>query len=163
MAVVCRSAFPGDEVNHQPFRQMKRNPLEEGMLTEESVGIGTVTRRMMQKRAVEIAFINGRSRHNVLQCDWEQAKRELTGGQEMDPKEAKLESAPEAERWDPVPGSEGHKVPEAPSDDEDREGRSDNERLVEEGIEEAEHDQMLRAANPRRGSAKSRKLRKRPS
>jgi osmotically-inducible protein OsmY len=53
-----------------------------------------------------------------------------------------LESAPESERWDPVPGSTGHKVPAAPSADEDEEGRSDNERLVEEGIAGAEHDQM---------------------
>jgi hypothetical protein len=63
----------------------------------------------------------------------------------MDPKEAVLESAPESERWDPVPGSAGHKVPVAASDDEDDEGRSDNERLVEEGIAGAEHDQMLQA------------------
>ena len=41
---------------------------------------------------------------------------------------------PEAERWDPVPGSEGRKAPVAPSADEDEEGRSDNERLVDEGM-----------------------------
>jgi hypothetical protein len=34
----------------------------------------------------------------------------------------------------------------APGEDEDEEGRSDNERLVEEGIEGAEHDQMRQAA-----------------
>ena len=44
-----------------------------------------------------------------------------------------------------MPGSEGRKVPVAPSADEDDEGRSDNERLVEEGIEAAEHDQMRQA------------------
>jgi hypothetical protein len=63
----------------------------------------------------------------------------------MDPKDAVLESAPESDRWDPVPGSTGHKVPVVPSEDEDEEGRSDNERLVEEGIAGAEHDQMLQA------------------
>ena len=41
-----------------------------------------------------------------------------------------------------MPGSTGHKVPAAPSEDEDEEGRSDNERLVEEGVAEAEIDQM---------------------
>ena len=75
-----------------------------------------------------------------------QARRELTGEPDTDPKEALLESAPESERWDPVPGSTGHKVPAAPSDDEDDEGRSDNERLVEEGVAEAEHDHMVQAA-----------------
>ena len=75
-----------------------------------------------------------------------QAKRELTGEPDTDPKNAMLESAPESERWDPVPGSTGRKVPVAPSEDEDDEGRSDNERLVEGGIAEAEIDQNVQAA-----------------
>jgi len=70
----------------------------------------------------------------------------LTGEPDTDPKEAVLEAASESERWDPVPGSEGHKVPAAPSADEDDDGRSDNERLVEEGIADAEHDQMRQAS-----------------
>ena len=86
----------------------------------------------------------------MSKSDWEQAQRELTGEPETDPKEAALESAPESERWDPVPGSAGHKAPVAPSEDEDDEGRSDNERLVEEGVEGAEHDQMRQAS---RGAA----------
>ena len=42
-------------------------------------------------------------------------------------------------------GSTGHKVPVAPSEDEDDEGRSDNERLVEGGIAEAEIEQSFQA------------------
>ena len=114
-------------------------------MTENSAGLGTVSRKMVRERAVELAVINGRSAQNVSKSDWEQAKRELTGEPDMDPKEAILESAPESERWDPVPGSTGHKVPVAASEDEDDEGRSDNERLVEEGIAGAEHDQMRQA------------------
>jgi len=124
---------------------MKTNPLKDGLLTENSAGIGTVTRKMVRERAVELAVINGRLAKATSKSDWEQAKRELTGEQDTDPKEEILESAPESERWDPVPGSTGHKVPAAPSADEDGEGRSDNERLVEEGIEGAEHDQMRQA------------------
>jgi hypothetical protein len=124
---------------------MKANPLKQGVLTENSTGIGTITRKMIRARAVEIALINDRSEQEVSKADWEQAKRELTGQPDMDPKEAILEAAPESERWDPVPGSAGHKVPVAASEDEDEEGRSDNERLVEEGVAEAEHDQMLQA------------------
>jgi hypothetical protein len=124
---------------------MKTNPLKEGTLTENSAGLGTVTRKMVRERAIELAVINGRSARDVSKSDWEQAKRELTGGSDTEPKEAVLESAPESERWDPVHGSTGHKVPVAPSEDEDDEGRSDNEKLVEEGIEGAEHDQMLQA------------------
>jgi len=124
---------------------MKPNPLKEGALTENSAGIGTVTRKMVRERAVELAIINGRSAQEVSKSDWEQAKRELTGDSDPDPNEVVLESAPESERWDPVPGSAGHKVPAAASDDEDDEGRSDNERLVEEGVAGAEHDQMVQA------------------
>jgi hypothetical protein len=125
---------------------MKTNPLKDGTLTENSTGLGTVTRKMVRERAVELAVINGRSAQEASKSDWEQARRELTGGSDTDPKTAVLESAPESERWDPVPGSTGTKTPAAPSADEDEEGRSDNERLVEEGIAGAEHDQMRQAA-----------------
>jgi hypothetical protein len=125
---------------------MKTNPLKEGILTENSAGIGTVTRRMVRERAVELAEIEGRSAQNVSKSDWEQAKRELTAKPDADAKEAALLSAPESDRWDPVSGSTGHKIVAAPSEDEDAEGRSDNERLVDEGIAEAEHDHRRQAA-----------------
>jgi hypothetical protein len=124
---------------------MKTNPLKEGALTDNSAGIGTVTRKMVQTRAAELAISNGRSAQEVSKSDREDAKRELTGDADTDPNEAVLESAPESERWDPVPGSTGHKAPVAPSDDEDDEGRSDNERLVDEGIAGAEQDQRRQA------------------
>jgi hypothetical protein len=130
---------------------MKTNPLKEGALTENSAGIGTVTRKMVRERAVELAIINGRSAQNVSKSDWGQAKRELTGDSDLDPNEAALESAPESERWDPVPGSTGHKVPAASSDDEDDEGRSDNERLVDEGMAGAELDQSRQASRKAAG------------
>ena len=125
---------------------MKTNPLKAGALTENSAGIGTVTREMVRERAVELAVINGRSAQGVAKSDWDQAKRELTGEPDTHSKESVLESAPESERWDPMPGSTGHKVPVASGDDEDDEGRSDNERLVDEGIAGAEHDQTRQAA-----------------
>ncbi len=128
---------------------MKTNPLKEGALTENSAGIGTVTREMVRQRAVELAVINGRSAQEVSEADLEQAKRELTGEPDIDPRDAVLESAPESERRDPVHGSIGQKVAAAPSEDEDEEGRSDNERLVQEGIEGAEHDQMRQASRKR--------------
>jgi hypothetical protein len=125
---------------------MKTNPLKEGALTENSAGIGTVTGKMVRERAIELAMINGRSAHDVSESDREQAKSELTGEPDANQKETIIESTPESERWDPVPGSTGHKVPVASGDDEDDEGRSDNERLVDEGIAGAEHNQTLQAA-----------------
>jgi len=125
---------------------MKINPLKEGVLIINSTGIGTVTRKMVQERAVELAIIDGRAAQEVSESDWEQAKRELTGEPDMDPKEAVFESAPESERWDPLPGSTGHIVPVASIDGEDDNGRSVGEKLVEEGMLEAGYDQMLQAA-----------------
>jgi hypothetical protein len=125
---------------------MKTNPLKDGVLTENSVGIGTVTRKMVRERAVELAAMDERSAKEMTESDWAQAKRELTGKPDMNLNEAALEFAPEFERWDPLPGSTGDKVAAAPSEDEDEEGRSDNERLVDEGMAGAEHDQTLQAA-----------------
>jgi hypothetical protein len=125
---------------------MKTNPLKEGALTENAAGLGTVTLEMVLTRAAELAVINGRAAQDATKSELEQARRELTGEPDMDPQQALLESAPEADRWDPVHGSTGDKAPVAPSEDEDEEGRSDNERLVQEGIDGAEHDQMRRAS-----------------
>ena len=129
---------------------MKTDPLKQGALTENGVGIGTVTQEMVRERATELAAINGRSAEDVSVFDLEQAKRELTGETDVDPKDAMLEAAPESERWDPVAGSTGHKVEATSNEDEDDEGRSDSERLVEEGVAEAEHDQMLQAEKSQR-------------
>ena len=124
---------------------MKTNPLKEGALTENSAGLGTVTRKMVRARAAELAVIDGLLSSAATKSHFAQAKRELTGVPDTDPKDAILESAPESERWDPVPGSTGNKARVAPSEDEDDEGRSDNDRLVEEGIVEAEVEQSFEA------------------
>jgi hypothetical protein len=125
---------------------MKTNPLKDGLISENSAGVGTVTRQMVRTRAAELAIIDGHLSHDATASHFARAKRELTGESDTDPKDAILESAPESERWDPVPGSTGHKVRVAPSEDEDEEGRSDNERLVEGGIAEAEIEQSSQAA-----------------
>ena len=125
---------------------MKIDPPKDAALIINSTGVGTVTDKMVRARAVELAEIDGRTAQEISTSDLEQAKREFTGGSDQDPNEALLESAPEAERWDPLPGSTGHVVPVTSIDDEDDEGRSVSERLVEEGVLEAEHDQMVQAA-----------------
>ena len=124
---------------------MKKNPLKDGIISENSAGVGTVTRQMVQARAAELAIIDGHLSHDATASHFAQAKRELTGVADTDPNDAILESAPESERWDPLPGSTGTKARVAPSEDEDEEGRSDNERLVEGGIAEAEIEQSSQA------------------
>jgi len=126
---------------------MNNNPIDKGAITDNFIGIGTVSRRMVRERAVELAIINGRFAQDVSKADWEQAKRELSGEPDGDPEDAVLESVPESERWNIVPGSVGRQVPELPGEEgEDCEGRSQTAQLVEQGNAEAEHDQMLQAA-----------------
>jgi hypothetical protein len=125
---------------------MRRNPLNKGIIMENADGIGTVTSAMIEARARELASINGHDPSKPTDADYQQAKRELTGEEEIDPQEENLESVPESEAWDPVPGSTGRQAADSLGEDEDAEGRSEAAQMYEEGIDEAEHDQMLQAA-----------------
>jgi hypothetical protein len=125
---------------------MKKNPLTKGIIMENADGIGTVTPAMVEARARELAVINGHGSSGPTKADYQQAKRELTGEEEIDLQEENLESVPESEGWDPVPGSTGRQAADSPGEDEDAEGRSEAAQMYEEGIDEADHDQMLRAA-----------------
>ncbi len=101
---------------------MSTNLLKQGVLPENSEGIATVTRKMVRERAVELAATNGRSAQDVSKPDWEQAKRELIGEPKLSPKEAAIDSAPESERWNPMPGSTGQTVQVVASENEDEVG-----------------------------------------
>jgi hypothetical protein len=127
---------------------MSKNPISKGSVSENSEGIGPVTAKMVEARARELAKIEGRPNAHPSLDDLEQARRELTGGKDISPQEDILESLPESKRWDPVPGSSGHEVgPTGDGDEEaDDDGLNESAQLVEEGMREAEHDQMLKAA-----------------
>jgi hypothetical protein len=56
---------------------MNSNPLKQGALTENSQGTGTVTRKRVHERAIELAVINGRSTQNVSKSDWEPARARI--------------------------------------------------------------------------------------
>ena len=123
---------------------MRKNPLNKGIIMENAAGIGTVTPAMVEARARELAAINGRSQPS--EADYQQAKRELTGEAETDPQEENVESIPESDGWDPVPGSTGRQAADSLGEDEDAEGRSESAQMFEEGVNEAEHDQMRQAS-----------------
>jgi hypothetical protein len=125
---------------------MRKNPLNKGIIMENADGIGAVTPAMVEARARELARINGRDSSKPTEADYQQAKRELTGEEETDPQEENLESVPESEGWDPVPGSTGRQAADSLGEDEDAEGRSESAQMFEEGVNEAEHNQMRRAA-----------------
>jgi hypothetical protein len=126
---------------------MNKNPLSKGVLTEKDVGIGPPTRKIVQTRSRDLALMAGRAPPQVTQADYEQAERELMGEPDMDQREAILESIPETNRSDPMPASTGQEVPESPSEDEDDEGRSETEQLVDERAEEADRDRMFQAVH----------------
>jgi hypothetical protein len=77
---------------------MGKNTLSKGVLTENAVGIGPVTREVVQARTREPALIAGRAPPHMTQADYELAKRELTGEADRDRQEAMLESIPAVKR-----------------------------------------------------------------
>jgi hypothetical protein len=96
---------------------------------------------MVRRRAGELALVNGRSKRNILDSDLEEARRELLGQQRLTPTPSAAEQIPDTEPWDPVPGSVGRQAPKVPPADE----QTFATKLVEEGVEDAEQDQMVRA------------------
>ncbi len=120
---------------------MKENRIEEGRFTEHAHGLGTVTKAMVHKRAEELALIKGRSRHQVLDSDLEEARRELTSEQGLQREPTAAEKVPEDDRWGTTAESAGKQAPTVPAADE----QTFAEKLVEEGVEEAEHEQMVEA------------------
>jgi hypothetical protein len=120
---------------------MKKNQYDEGRLTAKGQGLGTVTETMVRQRAAEIAEINGRPRHRVIESDVDQARRELMGQERLNPERPRSERIPEEARWQPEGGSAGRKAPAVPAQDE----QTFAEKLVEEGVAEAEHDQQVKA------------------
>jgi hypothetical protein len=124
---------------------MNTNPLHEGPMMIHGRGIGTVNPDMIENRAAELAVINGREPGEASLSDLEQAGRELSGGLEQDSSQTLLESASESDRWNPIPGSQGREALVDFDDNEDEDGRGIGARLVEDGVEEAAHDQMLAA------------------
>jgi hypothetical protein len=120
---------------------MKRNSNTEGRISEHFGGLGTVTPEMVQRRAEEIALINGRSSNQVLESDFRQAKEELIGQEPVASADEGNEPLPESKRWDPIPASVGRAATRVEPDDE----QAVPERLVEEGVDEAEHDIMVEA------------------
>jgi hypothetical protein len=124
---------------------MKQNQIDEGRIGDHGHGLGTVTREMVEARAREIALINGRDEGQVLDSDVVQARRELQGQERLNPVPTMAESLREDQRWDPIPGSPGYQAPNLSTPDE----QTDAEKLIEEGIADAEHDLQVAASRLR--------------
>jgi len=123
---------------------MRQKQIEDGRICDHGHGLGTVTWRMIRRRAREIAVINGRD-EQTSDSDFAQARRELLGEERLDPLPTMGEYLSEAQRWNPFPGTAGHKVSPLSALDE----QTLAEKLVEEGMAEAEHSRQLAASRIR--------------
>jgi hypothetical protein len=118
---------------------MKASRPLQGKILSHDGGIGAPSPDLIQQRADEIAYINGRTHHN--EADWRQAKIELHGHAHADfwndEDGTMVESAADFHV-----GSKGHRAERVLPED------ADNivEELIVEGMDEAEHEQMLEAA-----------------
>ncbi|HRE81817.1 MAG TPA: hypothetical protein PLN52_12245 [Opitutaceae bacterium] len=115
-----------------------RNP--PGRILSHGKGLGEVTQRDIDQRAEENAIIDGRP-EGLLSADGRrQAREELAGNQLPDSGESdeSVTASLSRDPADPV-ASRGERV-QPGSDDDDQETL---ERLALEGLEEAQHEQML--------------------
>jgi hypothetical protein len=102
------------------------------------------TPAMVERRARELAAIDGRSAKEVRDEDRAAARAELLGNTRPLDAEEPGESISAVRRADDAAGTTGeHTENITPKDDQN------TIELVEEGVEEAEHDQMLAARNKR--------------
>lgn len=126
---------------------MKENRIfEEGRFSQYARGLGIVTAEMIRERARQLAEISGRRPGQIFDSDLEQARRELTGDERLFPPATAAEELPEESRWEEVPESAGHQMPTLSAADE----QTFAEELVEEGMEDAEQDQMIEAVRESR-------------
>jgi hypothetical protein len=112
-----------------------------GKILRGTEGVGTVTPKMIEERAREIARSDGRLQVNDL--DRSRAREDLTGPTSDS---EKLPTNEERGRdWQMPLVSTGDKAPTVrPEDDENI-----VEKLVQEGIDEADHDQRLSSERDR--------------
>jgi hypothetical protein len=113
-----------------------------GKMSDHFKGLGTVTPDMVQARAREIALINGREPEAFTPDDWEQARRELTGVDHRPGQTERRDIEAAGTGFNQEPGHTGRKIETGSIPDEELVA----EDLVKEGLEEAEHEQMVEGA-----------------
>ena len=102
-------------------------------------GFGAPSPDAVERRAREIALIAERDPDEFSDADWDQARRELLGALPSNAPEETDDNAEVVEEWNVVASSAGHRAPRV--EDEENVG----EHLVEDGVQEAAHDQMVEA------------------
>lgn len=123
----------------------KQSTRTNGRVTLRGEGAGVPSWDDAEARAKEIARINGRTR--ATENDREQARDELRA-QSLPPTTGEDAIAKRSVTRDPAdpPARRGRRTRTEPASD----PQTDLERLVVEGVEEAQHDQMRAASRRRR-------------
>jgi hypothetical protein len=124
---------------------MKHRPTAK--IVNHSGGLGVPSTDLVQRRAEEIARIDGRAHAN--DADWLQAKAELHGGHSSDDEEPNVIMLRSLSGGDLIAGSVGHHFTNHGFEN----GDSLGEELIAEGMEEAVHEQMLQAREAEPGEA----------
>jgi hypothetical protein len=113
---------------------------ESAKILRGTEGLGTVTTQMVEERAREIARGDGRSETNDR--DRTRAREDLTGTASSS---EQLSTVGEPDRdWYTPRGSSGEKAPTVRPEDEE----NIPEKLIQEGVEEADHDQRSKSGRP---------------
>ena len=121
------------------MRDRENGPIR-GRIEEGAAGFGVPSVETVEQRAIEIAVIAGRSAGHVTEADRDQARRELLGEGSREPEEDDAMIGASGALDEP-PGSTGQHIASLLPEDEANIG----ERLVQEGVDEALHDEMLQA------------------
>jgi hypothetical protein len=117
---------------------MKQHRNTRGKISEKFLGLGTADRALLEQRARDIAEINGRPSDQYNEHDLEQASRELWGVKNV-PSAGEEEDETVSTTRLGIPGTAGHRAETRPATDE----QTVAEDLVQEGVDEATHEQML--------------------
>lgn len=121
---------------------MKTNDPTTGRILVHGQGSGTIGARDIERRARELAAIDGRSGADINDDDLARARADLLGTQLPDTQVEDDDASRAATRDPSEPVSDsGHEVILREGPDEEKAV----ERLALEGVEEAQHDQMLAA------------------
>jgi hypothetical protein len=112
-----------------------------GKITVRGNGLGAPSPDQVTQRAREIAMIDERNPDEFTEGDWQQAHRELLGEIPATAPEENERTAEVVEEWNVVASDTGHHAPRAA----DGEDKNLGEQLVDDGLREATHDQMLEA------------------
>jgi hypothetical protein len=123
-----------DGPNNKPEEQ-------EGRIEAHSSEVGLITTEMLEKRAREIAVIDGRTEEDVTEDDRRRARKELLDeGFTLSSQDIESDLAAPSASGD-MAADTGHRVPEDKPLDE----QSLAEEETREGVREADHDRMLRS------------------